>query len=280
MPPSKDFITQAPRDLAGWVARFDPSTLPVLQESADALEELREIEDEVDAHGLAETVGTDPLLTLKLLAHVARLRQGRDGSDPETVTAALVMLGIPPFFRAFGPQPTVEVRLAHWPEALAGYRAVLHRAHRAANFAIGFAAHRLDPDAAVIHEAALLHDVAEQLLWLHAPALALQIAQRQATEPELRSADAQREVLHVTLTELQHALLTAWRLPALLVRITDDQRQADPQVRNVLLAIRLARHSAAGWDNAALPSDIDDIAALLRLGTEPTWRLLHDIDGV
>jgi HD-like signal output (HDOD) protein len=280
MPPSQDFITQAPRDLAGWVARFDPSTLPVLQESADALEELREIEDEVDAHGLAETVGTDPLLTLKLLAHVARLRRGRDGSDPETVTAALVMLGIPPFFRAFGPQPTVEARLAHWPEALAGYRAVLHRAHRAANFAIGFAAHRLDPDAAVIHEAALLHDVAEQLLWLYAPALALQIAQRQAAEPELRSADAQREVLHVTLPELQHALLTAWRLPALLVRITDDQREADPQVRNVLLAIRVARHSAAGWDNPALPSDVDDIAALLRLGAEPTWRLLHDIDGV
>jgi len=280
MPPSKDFITQAPRDLAGWVARFDPGTLPVLQESADALEELREIEDEVDAHGLADTVGTDPLLTLKLLAHVARLRRGRDGSDPETVTAALVMLGIPPFFRAFGPQPTVEARLAHWPEALAGYRAVLHRAHRAANFAIGFAAHRLDPDAAVIHEAALLHDVAEQLLWLYAPALALQIAQRQAAEPELRSADAQREVLHVTLPELQHALLTAWRLPALLVRITDDQRQADPQVRNVLLAIRVARHSAAGWDNPALPSDVDDIAALLRLGAEPTWRLLHDIDGV
>ncbi len=279
MPPSTDFITQAPRDLAGWVARFDASTLPVLEESAEALEELRAIEDEVDAHGLAETVGTDPLLTLKLLAHVARLRRGREGSDPETATAALVMLGIPPFFRAFGPQPTVEARLAHWPEALAGYRAVLRRAHRAANFAIGFAAHRLDPDAAVIHEAALLHDFAEQLLWLHAPALALQIARRQAADPTLRSADVQLELLHVTLADLQHALMIAWKLPALLVRITDDHRQADPQVRNVLLAIRVARHSAAGWDNAALPSDVDDIAALLHLGIEPTWRLLHDIDG-
>lgn len=279
MPPHQDFITRPPGDLAGWVARFDASALPVLQESADALEELRVIEDEVDAHGLAETIGTDPLLTLKLLAHVARLRRGREGSDPETVTAALVMLGIPPFFRAFGPQPTVEARLAHWPEALAGYQAVLRRAHRAANFAIGFAAHRLDPDAAVIHEAALLHDFAEQLLWLHAPALAMQIAQRQAADPTLRSADVQLEVLHVTLADLQHALMTAWKLPALLVRITDDHGQADPQVRNVLLAIRVARHSTAGWDNAALPSDVDDIAALLHLGTEPTWRLLHDIDG-
>jgi HD-like signal output (HDOD) protein len=279
MPSSDDFFTRAPGDLAGWVARFDASRLPVLQESADALQELRAIEDDVDAHGLAEAVGTDPLLTLKLLAHVARLRRGRDGSDPETVTAALVMLGIPPFFRAFGDLPTVETRLSHWPEALAGFRAVLRRAHRAANFAIGFAAHRLDPDAAVIHEAALLHDFAELLLWLHAPALALQIAQRQAADPTLRSADVQLEMLHVTLAELQHALMLAWKLPALLVRITDEHRQADPQVRNVLLAMRVARHSAAGWDNPALPSDVDEVAALLHLGTEPTWRLLHDIDS-
>jgi HD-like signal output (HDOD) protein len=279
MPPPADFITKAPRDLDSWVAQFDAGNLPVLQESADALDELRAIEDDVDAHGLAEAVGTDPLLTLKLLAHVARLRRGREGSDPETVTAALVMLGIPPFFRAFDSLPTVEQTLARWPEALAGFQAVLRRSHRAANFAIGFAAHRLDPDAAVIHEAALLHDFAELLLWLHAPALALQIAQRQAADPALRSAEVQREVLHVELADLQHALMTAWKLPALLVRITDHHRQADPQVRNVLLAIRVARHSAAGWDNPALPDDVDDIAALLHLGTEPTWRLLHDIDA-
>ncbi|MCK7498814.1 MAG: hypothetical protein MZW92_55820 [Comamonadaceae bacterium] len=61
-------------------------------------------EDAVDAHLLAEAIASDPLMTLKLLAHVAHLRRGRDGSDTETVTAALVMLGIPPFFRAFGPQ--------------------------------------------------------------------------------------------------------------------------------------------------------------------------------
>jgi HD-like signal output (HDOD) protein len=279
MPTPDDFFTRPPADLAGWVARFDASRLPVLQDSADALEELRAIEDDVDAHGLAEAVGTDPLLTLKLLAHVAKLRRGREGSDPETVTAALVMLGIPPFFRAFGDLPTVETRLAPWPEALAGFRAVLRRAHRGANFAIGFAAHRLDPDAAVIHEAALLHDFAELLLWLHAPALALQIAARQAADPSLRSADVQRELLHITLADLQHALMVAWKLPELLVRITDEQRQADAQVRNVLLAMRVARHSAAGWDNPALPSDVDEVAALLHLGTEPTWRLLHDIDG-
>jgi hypothetical protein len=48
-------------------------------------------------------------------------------------------------------------------------------------------------------------------------------------------------------------------------------------VRNVQLAIRVARHSALGWDNPALPDDVDEVAALLNLGIEPTLSLLHDL---
>jgi HD-like signal output (HDOD) protein len=262
------------------VTLFDPAALPVLASTALALEELRAVEDAVDAHLLAEAVASDPLMTLKLLSHLARLRRGRDGSDTETVTEALVMLGIPPFFRAFGPQTAAEELLAGLPEALAGFRAVLQRSHRAARFAIGFAVHRMDHDAPVIHEAALLHDFAELLLWLRAPALALEIVHRQQADPGLRSAALQREVLHVELAELQHALMSAWRLPATLVHITDDHaRTVTPQVRNVRLAIRAARHSAQGWDNPALPDDVEEIGHLLQLGPEPTLRLLREIDA-
>ena len=279
MPDTAPFLTRAPLDVARWAACFDDTRLPVLAQTAETLEELRVIEDEVDARLLAETLATDPLMTLKLLAHVARLRHGREGSDTETVTEALVMLGITPFFRAFGPQVTVEQQLAGQPEALEGFHQVLRRSHRAANFAIGFAVHRMDHDAAVIHEAALLHDFAELLLWLHAPTLALAIARRQQAEPTLRSAAVQRELLHVELAELQRALMTAWRLPALLVRITDDHAQAaSAQVRNVQLAIRVARHTSLGWDNPALPDDLREIGELLQLAPEPTARLLHEID--
>jgi hypothetical protein len=62
------------------------------------------------------------------------------------------------------------------------------------------------------------------------------------------------------------------------VQITDDRASHLSQVRNVQLAIRLARHSANGWDNPALPDDVDEIAALLNLGTQPTLHLLHDLD--
>ncbi len=283
------FITRAPTDVAAWARCFDVGSLPVLASTAQTLEEWRAHEDEVDAHLMAETIATDPLMTLKLLAHVAALRHrhgaAREGSDAETVTAALVMLGITPFFKAFGPQDSAEDWLAAQPEAaLAGLKQVLRRSGRAGQFALSFAVHRMDHDAAVIHEAALLHDFAELLLWLRAPALALDIAARQAADPGLRTAAVQVAVLNVELPALQHQLMLDWRLPALLVHITDGHAQRHShvdaaQLRNVQLAVRVARHSAKGWDNPALPDDLAEIGSLLQLGPEPTQRLLLDIDS-
>ncbi|WP_284619701.1 HDOD domain-containing protein [Aquabacterium humicola] len=272
------FLTSPPAGVDSWLASFQQRDIPVLAETTQAIAALGANEDAVDAHTLAEAVSDDPLMVLKLLRHVAERRSARAQTDVETVTAAIVLMGVPPFFHAFGGLPSIEDRLANHPHALDGLQGVLARARRAARFALGFAVHRLDHDAAVIHEAALLHDFAEMLLWIHAPALAQEIARRQLAEPSLRSVDVQRELLHVTLSDLQQALMKAWRLPELLVRISDDHASTSPQVRNVQLAIRVARHSARGWDNPALPDDISDIAQLLNLGREPALQLLHEID--
>jgi len=269
---------QAPLpSLAAWVAHFRDAPIPVLASTAASLGELAANEDAVDAHLLAEAIGADPMMTLRLLAHVGT--HSRRATDVETVIGALVLMGVGPFFREFAELPTIEGTLDDEPAALDGARAVLARAHRAARFALGFAAHRLDPDAAVIHEAALLHDFAELLLWCHAPRLALEIAQRQKADSSLRSVSAQRAVLGITLADLQQQLMKAWRLPELLIRLDNDKHAEQSQVRNVLLAVRVARHTAQGWDNAALPDDVADIGALLQLGPAPTLKLLHEIDS-
>ena len=265
-------------DVAGWVRYFQLAEIPVQRHTAEALEDLRLNEDAVDARMLAELISADPLMTLKLLAYTAALPRSRRLTDVETAREALVLIGITPFFRDFGPQPTIEAHLQGQPEALQGLHEVIHRAHRAARFALAFAIHRGDHDAPVIHEAALLHDFAEMLLWLHAPHLALDIAYRQKADPTLRSAAAQRALLGVPLHDIQHALMVAWRLPELLVQITDDSKAGASQVRNVMLAMRLARHTARGWDNAAIPDDLHDIAQLLNLGPGPTETLLHELD--
>jgi HD-like signal output (HDOD) protein len=273
------FLAQPLPTLAAWTAHFQRADVPVLDETAEMLEGLRRNEDAVDANLLGEALAGDPLMSLKVLAHVALHRSPRAVTDAETVTAALVLLGIGPFFRHFGAQPTVEQHLAAWPEALQGLRGVLRRSERSARFALGFAVHRRDHDAALIHEAALLHDFAEMLMWCHAPALALEMQRRQAADPALRSAQVQQDVLHIRLADLQQSLMQAWHLPEMLVHIADDRRAQAPAVRNVLLAVRLARHSAAGWDNAALRDDYADLADLLHLGIEPTRELVHELDA-
>lgn len=272
-------VGRIPRDAAGWVSLWRHAEIPILEETAVQLEELRVREDDVDARLLASVVSADPLMCLKLLAYVSTHRSSSRITDTETATAALVMMGIGPFFRQFGPQPSVQERLREQPEALAGLMRVLARARRSACFALGFAVHRMDHDAEVIHEAALLHDFAEMLLWCHAPALALRISERQAADSTLRSATVQRDVLNTELVDVQQGLMRAWRLPELLVRISDDHHANSAQVRNVLLAIRVSRHSTDGWENAAIPDDVNDIAALLNLRFEPTLKLLHELDG-
>lgn len=270
-------LTRPLADLAAWTRHFQAAEIPVLEETALVIEAMRANEDLVDANGLGEAVAADPLMTLKVLSHVAANRSERVVTDVQTVIGALVMMGISPFFRAFGPQPMVEHHLVDLPEALSGLGQTLRRAHRGANLALAFAVHRMDHDTAVIYTAALLHDFAELLLWCHAPALALQIRAAQRADPTLRSGAAQRAVLGIELADLQQALMRAWHLPELLTRISDDKHADHHTVLTVTLAVRLARHTALGWDNPAIADDVTALAQLLTLSPEATLELVQGI---
>jgi len=263
--------------LGAWAQHFSSQDIPVLAASAAELEVLRANEDSVDAHLIGESFSSDPLMTLKVLIAAAQLGRERRNADAETVTSAVVLMGITPFFTTFGPQLTVAEWLGDMPDALRGAEAVLRRSERAARYALAFAAHRMDQDAQIIHSAALLHDFTEVLLWCHAPALASEIQRLQSADPTLRSARAQMQVLGIELSALEQALMKIWHLPPLLAHITDDRREANSQTQCVRLAVRLARHSALSWENPAIPDDVKDIGALLNLGAEPTLRLLQDI---
>jgi hypothetical protein len=187
------------------------------------------------------------------------------------------MMGITPFFEAFGPQPTVDERLAARPDALAGLHATVRRTHRGANFALGFAVHRMDPDAAVVHAVALLHEFADLLLWCHAPALQLRIQALQRADATLRSSVAQQRVLNIEVADLQASLMRAWRLPELLTHMGDDLHADNANVRSIELGARLARHTTHGWDNPAVPDDIAAIAELLNLSIPAALQLVQEI---
>lgn len=255
------------KDLASWTDYVAHQDLPVLRRTAARLGALARGERdeglEVDARLVAEAIGDDALMALRLFSHVARRRAGHADAEVATVERAVLMLGVAPFFRAFGDPDTVEARLCADARAHAGLVRVLRRAQRASRMALDFAVWRNDVNAEEIALAALLHDLAEMLMWCFAPALMLRIAGLQSRDPALRSGTAQREVLNIELNELQVALAHRWRLPALLAALMDDRHAEAPRVRNVLLAVRIARHSARTWGNPALPDDYRELAVLL-----------------
>lgn len=275
--PSGEPISEPLPDLASWTEHFRKLEIPVLSVTADSLEVLRAKEDSVDANLIGELIGNDPLMTLKVMAYASSHRGRREVTQTETVTATLVMMGISPFFSAFGQQPKVEEHLAAHPEALAGLHASVRRTHRAANYALAFAVHRMDPDAAVVHAVALLHEFADLLLWCHAPILQLRIQERQAADSTLRSNTVQREELNIEVGDLQASLMRSWALPELLTQMGDDVHASNASVKSIDLAARLARHSARTWRNAAIPDDVKEIAELLHLSVPATLEFLHEI---
>ncbi|NMM18523.1 MAG: HDOD domain-containing protein [Rhodoferax sp.] len=277
-PVTTPYLTEPLPDLAAWTRYFQEAEIPVLAATAQKLEALRAIEDDVDAGMLSAVIESDPLMTLKVLAYVSANRRTSDTTETESITSSLVMMGIAPFFRNFGRQPTVEDQLHNQPLALEGLRELLTRAERAGQFAVGFAVHRGDLDVGVIHLAAVLHDFAEMLMWCHAPTIQLEISAMQRANPTLRTASLQRFVYNIELNDLRHALMKLYRLPELLVRISDGKHPTHANVRNVLLAVRLARHTMHGWDNAALPDDINDIALLLNASPRVALAFVHKIN--
>lgn len=276
--PAPSYLSAPLPHIGAWTQYFLNAEVPVLAATAVALEELRAKEDDVDANMLTAVIQVDPLMTLKLLSRIASMRRPGNSTETESITTALVLMGIGPFFRHFGPQLTVEDWLADQPQARQGLHELLIRAERGGQFALGFAVHRADTDATIIHQAAFLHDFAEMLLWIHAPTLMVKIRDAQAADSTLRSSTIQRDVLGVEISDLRQSLMKLWRLPELLVSISDERHAERANVQCVVLAVRLARHTANGWDNAALPDDYEDIARLLNASVRVTPSFLHKID--
>ena len=277
MPPP--FIATAPSDLMHWVAALTERPVPLLRRTAHALEDFRDNEDAVDAHLMAQTLGTDPLFVLSLLQHVAQLRPGHSGSHAETVTEALVLLGITPFFRAFAaPLPVAEQWLDAHAQALASLQALVTRAQRAARLAMGMAVQRQDHDATVIHQATLLHDLPQMLLCLHAPDLAQGLRLDDDGPGEAETTAQRHDVLKVSQPALRLALAQHWRLPGLLIQTCDPALAHLNQVRNVHLALQLAHLSRQGWGHAALDEPLAATAHLLGLSAGQALDLVMDLD--
>ncbi len=260
-----------------WVELTTNVDLPVLARSVEELERMRAASNGISPQNIADTVLHDPFMTAKVLRFLQRHRSRRRTADITTIAHALMMLGLSPFYEHFGEQPVIEEQLADNAAALAGMLAVMNRARHAALYARDWAKLRKDVDPEEVMVAALLHELAEMLLWGFAPSRLAMIADMQRHDPAMRSETAQQAVLGFRLIDMQLAMVKAWELPGLLHVLMDVQHGRNPRVLNVEYAVAVARHSAQGWDNAALPDDYIAIGEWLGMAPEAVEQRVRNV---
>ncbi len=253
----------AVQDLAFWVRTLGRNEPPVLARTVTELAQLAANEEAATPQRIADVVLRDPLMTFKVLQYIQLNRHASQHTEITTIAHALMMLGLGPFFRHFKGQTTLESRLQSYPPALEGALAVASRARHAALYAKSWATERHDVEVEEVMIAALLHDVAEMLLWSVAPIRATSIQEALRADSTLRSEQVQITVLGATLVDVQLEIAREWRLPMVLQKLMNDHHVVKPREANVIHAVAVARHSARGWYDAALAHDYNEIGRLL-----------------
>ena len=262
------------KGLAGWISFLGNAEIPVLKQTARDLATLHEDAENISARAVTQIIARDPMMTVKLLRYLQGHKHLKQEHEVMQVEQALLMLGVEAFFRKVPAQPLTEEILRGHTSALICFLRVMHRSHRASSYAFDWAVRLRDMHFEEVRIAALLHDFAELLMWCFAPADMLDIHTLQQQDKTLRSRAAQEQVLGFALFDLQLALAHEWSLPKLLLTLMDDECAMQPRVRNVILAVNLARHSANGWDDAALPDDYREIGELLDMKPEEVMLMI------
>lgn len=249
-----------------WVDHFAGIELPILRLTANRLAELRDTANNINTRALAQIVVHDPLMTLRLFRTMKANRSARQVVDITTVERILVMIGTERFFSSCQDLPIIEHQLKAHPKAMLGLLKSVARSRQASIWARDWALLRQNKSYEEIALAALLHEFVEILMYCFAPNLAIQARERLQAQPGLRSRAVQESVFGTPLADIMSGLVERWGLPELLLTLLDPKDAEITNARYVNLALNLARHTASGWNDPALPDDLHAIQELLFLG--------------
>lgn len=269
-------------DAVAWLKSLRKVNIPVLEQTARELNKLEQNEDDLlSARAISAVVLNDPFMVFKVLSYANNHPGKHQIQEIVEVEAAIIMMGTSTFFREIATDLLVEDRLKSNLPAFTHLLALIKRAHRAAYYAADWAALHKDLRSEEIWIAALLHDFAEMLMWCFAPDKMNTIVDLQKEDKTLRTKDAQEQVLGFHMSDLQRELIKVYPMPSLLSQLMRDsgRRNLDKRTLNVSLAVNLARHSANGWDDAALPDDYAAIAQFLHVTVKRVLYLIGHPDG-
>jgi HD-like signal output (HDOD) protein len=268
-------------DAIAWLKNLRKINIPVLKQTARELAKLKEDEDNLSARAISTVVLNDPFMMFKVLSYTNSHPGKHQVQDILEVEQAIIMLGTSNFFGHLSPDLLVDDRLKSNMSALTHLLKLIKRAHRAAYYAADWAALRKDLHSEEIWIAALLHDFAEMLMWCFAPEKMNIIFDMQKNDKSLRTKDVQQQILGFHTSDLQKELIKVYAMPPLLTQLMNDdgETEQDYRVKNVSLAVNLARHSANGWDDAALPDDYAAIADFLHVDVARVLYIIKHPDA-
>lgn len=232
--------------------------LPVMHRTVKRLNRLKVRMKEIDAQVITEVILDDPLMTLRLLADVTG-SDARRGSI-KTVTGAILMMGVEPFFGRYTDLPIAETGMADHPEARVEFRRLVRLSGRAARLAGAFSVPCNDPDVGVLYLAGLLHAVARLVLCIHQPALAVSL-RLQPCSPAIGA-----QVLRQRGLPEQFSTLVA-----------GDSERLNPQMRRVQLAVQIASALESGWSSHAMAPLLAQLQALIGLSAARAREVVRDV---
>lgn len=267
-------MTAMPQDLDSWVKFLSKAEIPVLKSTAREIGRLRENEDDLNPRDVSMVCGRDPMMAFRILRYMQTHKTKNQVQDLVLVEQAIMMMGMSTFFKNIPPAPLVEDTLKSNLPALMHLLKLINRINRAAHYTFEFGLVLSDLHLQENRVAALLHDLSEVLMWCFAPDKMMEIYKLQQADKSLRSYLAQEQVFGFKFTDLQHKLVDMCQLPSLLKKLMDENCASEQRVRTVILAGNVARHSANGWSDAALPDDYKDISKLLRIDIGKTKRII------
>lgn len=268
-------------DAVAWLKQLQKVKIPVLRQTARELAKLKQDEDKLSARAITAVVLNDPFMVFKVLSYAKKNAGKRQVQDILEVEGAIIMMGTSTFFRDLAPDLLVDDRLKSDIPALTHLLRLIKRAHRAAYYAADWAALHKDLHSEEVWIAALLHDFAEMLMWCFAPEKMNTIFDMQKNDKTIRSKDVQLQVLGFHISDLQKELINVYAMPPLLTQLMEEDEEVELSKRamGVSLAVNLARHSANGWDDAALPDDYEAIARFLHVDVKRALYLIGHPSG-
>lgn len=267
-------MTSALNNVTALIKCLSNEPIPVLKQTARELEALKEDEDKLTVRNITPIVLHDPLMTFKVISYAKKHPSRYQQQDLIQVEQAILMMGTNAFYNNVPADLFIEDQLKNNLSAMGNLLKLVKRTHRACHFATEMAAFHKDLRSDEVHIATLLHDLAEMLMWCFSPDKMMQIVNKQKADKTLRSKAVQEEILGFKLSDLQKGLIQTFQLPPLLSKLMDDEHANEQRAVNVRLAVNLARHSANGWDDAALPDDYKDIAEFLRVDIEKAKQVV------